>query len=53
MILLNYLLRKFPYGIFYLVEEGLLEDGELGETIVVFAYFHAKRDPKTLGRRLD
>jgi hypothetical protein len=47
------LLQKFPYGIFYLVEEGLLEDGELGETIVVFACFHAKRDPKTLQRRLE
>jgi toxin ParE1/3/4 len=42
----RFLLSKFPYNIFYLVEEGLLEDGELGETIVVFACFHAKRDPK-------
>lgn len=49
----RYLLQKFPYGIFYLVEEGLLEDGELGETIVVFACFHAKRDPKALQRRLE
>ncbi len=48
----RYLLQKFPYGIFYLVEEGLLEDGELGETIVVFACFQAKRDPKSLQRRL-
>jgi toxin ParE1/3/4 len=31
------LLRRFPYGIFYLVEE---------ETIAVLAVFHASRDPK-------
>lgn len=31
------LLRRFPYGIFYLVE---------GESIIVLACFHAKRKPK-------
>lgn len=36
------LLRRFPYGIFYLVE---------GETIVVLACFHGSRDPKQWQRR--
>ena len=36
------LLRRFPYGIFYLVE---------GETIIVLACFHASRDPKQWQRR--
>ena len=31
------LIRRFPYGLFYLVEE---------EMIVVVAVFHARRDPK-------
>ncbi len=31
------LIRRFPYGIFYLLEE---------ETIVVMAVFHGSRDPK-------
>ncbi len=31
------LIRRFPYGLFYLVEE---------EMIVVVAVFHASRDPK-------
>jgi toxin ParE1/3/4 len=31
------LIRRFPYGIFYLMEE---------ETIVVIACFHVKRDPQ-------
>ena len=31
------LLRRFPYGVFYLVER---------EAIVVLAVFHAKRDPR-------
>ncbi|MEO1404541.1 MAG: type II toxin-antitoxin system RelE/ParE family toxin [Cyanobacteria bacterium J06635_1] len=31
------LIRKFPYGIFYLIED---------EKIIVIACFHAKRDPK-------
>ena len=31
------LIRRFPYGIFYLVEE---------DTIVVIASFHVKRDPQ-------
>ena len=37
------LLRRFPYGIFYLIEP---------ETIVVLACFHAKQDPKRWQRRL-
>lgn len=36
------LLRRFPYGIFYLVER---------EDIVVLACFHARRDPKQWQRR--
>lgn len=36
------LLRRFPYGIFYLIE---------GKTIVVIACFHAHRDPKRWRRR--
>jgi len=32
------LVRRFPYGIFYLVED---------KRIVVLAVFHAKRDPKS------
>ncbi len=31
------LIRRFPYGLFYLVEE---------KTIVIVAVFHARRDPK-------
>ncbi|MCH9010466.1 MAG: type II toxin-antitoxin system RelE/ParE family toxin, partial [Chloroflexi bacterium] len=31
------LIRRFPYGIFYLLKE---------ETIVVVAVFHGSRDPK-------
>ncbi|MCL1471803.1 type II toxin-antitoxin system RelE/ParE family toxin [Argonema antarcticum] len=37
------LLRKFPYGIFYLIED---------DTIVVIACFHAKRDPQSLQNRV-
>lgn len=36
------LLRKFPYGLFYVIEP----DG-----IVVLACFHARRDPKTWQER--
>ena len=36
------LLRKFPYGIFYLLEPDL---------IVVIGCFHVKRDPKQWQRR--
>ena len=36
------LIRKFPYGIFYLVEY---------EKIVVIACFHAKQDPKRWQQR--
>ncbi len=32
------LIRRFPYGIFYIVED---------KRIVVLAVFHAKRDPKS------
>jgi toxin ParE1/3/4 len=32
------LVRRFPYGIFYMVED---------KRIVVLAVFHAKRDPKS------
>jgi plasmid stabilization system protein ParE len=31
------LIRRFPYGVFYLVEK---------EAVVVLAIFHARRDPK-------
>ncbi len=31
------LIRRFPYGLFYLMEEGM---------IVLLAVFHARRDPK-------
>jgi len=31
------LIRRFPYGVFYLVEK---------EVVVVLAIFHARRDPK-------
>ncbi len=36
------LMRRFPYGIFYIVEE---------RRIVVLAVFHAKRDPKSWQER--
>ena len=36
------LLRRFPYGIFYLVED---------DTIVVIACFHGSRDPEQWLRR--
>lgn len=36
------LLRKFPYGIFFVYEQMDEED----ERIVVLACFHARRDPK-------
>lgn len=36
------LLRRFPYGLFYLAEE---------KEIVVLACFHAARDPKAWRRR--
>jgi toxin ParE1/3/4 len=35
-------LHRFPYAVFFLVEE---------ERIVVFACFHARRDPRHLDRR--
>jgi plasmid stabilization system protein ParE len=38
------LMRKFPYALFYLVEE---------ERIVVVACFHAKRDPMDWLRRAE
>jgi plasmid stabilization system protein ParE len=37
------LIRRFPFGIFYLVEEA---------RIVVVAVMHARRDPETWRRRL-
>ena len=37
------LIRRFPYGIFYLVES---------ETIQIIACFHVKRDPRQWKRRL-
>ena len=37
------LLRRFPYGVFYLLDE---------QTIVVIACFHASRDPQEWQRRL-
>ncbi len=36
------LLRKFPYGIFFVYEQM----NEENERIVVLACFHARRDPK-------
>ena len=36
------LLRRFPYGIFYTLEE---------DVIVILACFHTKRDPKTMRNR--
>jgi toxin ParE1/3/4 len=38
------LMRKFPYALFYLIE---------GESIVVVACFHAKRDPVDWLRRSE
>ena len=38
------LMRKFPYALFYLIEE---------ESIVVVACFHAKRDPIDWLRRAE
>lgn len=37
------LLRKFPYGIFYLIE---------ADRLIVLACFHARRDPKQWQERL-
>jgi plasmid stabilization system protein ParE len=37
------LLRRFPYGLFYVIEEQM---------IVVVACFHASRDPKQWQRRV-
>jgi plasmid stabilization system protein ParE len=37
------LIRRFPYGIFYLIEEN---------AIVIFAVFHAKRDPRVWQSRV-
>lgn len=36
------LTHRFPYGIFYIIEEGM---------IIVLAIFHAKRDPKIWKKR--
>lgn len=44
---------KFPYNILYLLENGLLENGDFGETVIVFAVSHAKRDPKQWQRRTE
>ena len=38
------LIRRFPYGIFYLIES---------ETIYIIACFHVKRDPQHWRRRLN
>ncbi|MBW4632221.1 MAG: type II toxin-antitoxin system RelE/ParE family toxin [Iphinoe sp. HA4291-MV1] len=38
------LIRRFPYGIFYLLEE---------DTIFVIACFHVKRDPQQWQNRSD
>lgn len=38
------LLRRFPYGIFYLVQEN---------TIPVLACFHGRRDPKVVRQRAE
>jgi plasmid stabilization system protein ParE len=45
-------MTKFPYNIIYMLEEGLLEDGSFGETIIVFAVAHARRNPRSWQRRL-
>jgi plasmid stabilization system protein ParE len=37
------LLRRFPYGIFYIVEQ---------EAIIVLACFHVRRDPKQWQQRV-
>lgn len=37
------LLRRFPFGIFYIIE---------GETIIVLACFHFRRNPKHWQRRM-
>lgn len=37
------LLRRFPYGIFYIIE---------ADRIIVLACFHARRNPKQLQERL-
>jgi plasmid stabilization system protein ParE len=37
------LLRKFPYGVFYFV---------FGDTVVVLACFHTRRDPKDWQKRV-
>lgn len=38
------LIRRFPYGIFYLIE---------AETIVIIGCFHVKRDPQQWQKRLS
>jgi plasmid stabilization system protein ParE len=38
------LLRRFPYGIFYVAD---------GDTIVVLACFHARRNPNQWQRRIN
>ncbi|HZR45920.1 MAG TPA: type II toxin-antitoxin system RelE/ParE family toxin [Candidatus Manganitrophaceae bacterium] len=38
----KHLIKKFPYKIIYLVKDG---------KIIVLAFFHAKRNPKTLKKR--
>ncbi len=47
----RFVMPKFPYSIIYLIEEGLLESGDFGETIIVFAVVHAKRNPEHWQRR--
>lgn len=37
------MLDRFPYGLFYKIE---------GDTIAVFACFHASRDPKVWQNRI-
>ena len=49
----RFVMPKFPYNIIYLLEEGLLETGEFGETVIVFAVIHAKQNPQRWQRRVD
>ena len=38
------LMRRFPYGVFYIYENG---------TVIVFAVFHVKRNPKVWQKRIS
>ncbi len=46
---LRAVLRRFPYGLFYVVDDGQTGGGQTGAEVNVLACFHLHRDPQSRG----